>query len=274
MTVSIERPLVLVGAGKMGSALLSGWLQGGLSPSLVYVREPQATDEIRALEAKGLKLNAPVAEIAAAQPALVLLAVKPQAMGAVLPELRPLVRPETVFLSIAAGTGLERLEELLGADVAAIRAMPNTPAAVGRGITVAHANGRVTEAQRALADGLLAAVGEVGWVEAEGLIDAVTAISGSGPAYVFYLVECLAAAGEGLGLDPALAMKLARETVSGSGEMLHRLPEPASELRANVTSPGGTTAAALDVLMGEGGLSPLMRRAAVAARDRARELGK
>lgn len=265
---------MLVGAGKMGSALLSGWLQGGLSPSLVYVREPQATDEIRALEAKGLKLNAPVAEIAAAQPALVLLAVKPQAMGAVLPELRPLVRPETVFLSIAAGTGLERLEELLGADVAAIRAMPNTPAAVGRGITVAHANGRVTEAQRALADGLLAAVGEVGWVEAEGLIDAVTAISGSGPAYVFYLVECLAAAGEGLGLDPALAMKLARETVSGSGEMLHRLPEPASELRANVTSPGGTTAAALDVLMGEGGLSPLMRRAAVAARDRARELGK
>ena len=124
MTISIERPLVLVGAGKMGSALLSGWLQGGLSPSLVHVREPQATDEIRALEAKGLKLNAPVAEIAAAQPALVLIAVKPQAMGAVLPELQPLVRLETVFLSIAAGTGLQRLEELLGADVAAIRAMP------------------------------------------------------------------------------------------------------------------------------------------------------
>lgn len=274
MTVSIERPLVLVGAGKMGSALLSGWLQGGLSPSLVHVREPQATDEIRALGAKGLKLNAPVEEIAAAQPALVLIAVKPQAMGAVLPELKPLVGPATVFLSIAAGTGLQRLEELLGADVAAIRAMPNTPAAVGRGVTVAHANRHVTAEQRALADGLLAAVGEVGWVESEGLIDAVTAISGSGPAYVFYLVECLAAAGEALGLDQALAMKLARETVSGAGEMLHRLPEPASELRANVTSPGGTTAAALDVLMGEGGLSPLMRRAATAARDRARELGK
>ncbi|MFN4354726.1 pyrroline-5-carboxylate reductase [Parvibaculum sp.] len=274
MTVSIERPLVLVGAGKMGSALLSGWLQGGLSPSLVYVREPQATDEIRALGAKGLKLNAPVEEIAAAQPALVLIAVKPQAMGAVLPELKPLVGPATVFLSIAAGTGLQRLEELLGADVAAIRAMPNTPAAVGRGVTVAHANRHVTAEQRALADGLLAAVGEVGWVESEGLIDAVTAISGSGPAYVFHLVECLAAAGEALGLDQALAMKLARETVSGAGEMLHRLPEPASELRANVTSPGGTTAAALDVLMGEGGLSPLMRRAATAARDRARELGK
>lgn len=274
MTVSIERPLVLVGAGKMGSALLSGWLQGGLSPSLVHVREPQPSAEIEALAAKGLKLNAPVSEIAAARPALVLIAVKPQAMGAVLPELAALVRPETVFLSIAAGTGLERLEELLGAGVAAIRAMPNTPASVGRGITVAHANRHVTAEQRALADGLLAAVGEVGWVESEGLIDAVTAISGSGPAYVFYLVECLAAAGEALGLDAALAMKLARETVSGSGEMLHRLPETASELRANVTSPGGTTAAALDVLMGEGGLSPLMRRAAMAARDRARELGK
>lgn len=274
MTVSIDRPLVLVGAGKMGSALLSGWLQGGLPPSLVHVREPNAADDIRALEAKGLKLNAPVEEIAAQKPSLVLIAVKPQAMGTVLSELQPLVRPETVFLSIAAGTGLQRLEELLGAGVAAIRAMPNTPASVGRGITVAHANRQVTAEQRALADGLLAAVGEVGWVESEGLIDAVTAISGSGPAYVFYLVECLAAAGEALGLDQALAMRLARETVSGSGEMLYRLSEPASELRANVTSPGGTTAAALDVLMGEGGLSPLMRRAATAARDRARELGK
>ena len=254
---------MLVGAGKMGSALLSGWLQDGLSPSFVHVREPQASEEIRALEAKGLHLNAPVQEIAGQNPALVLLAVKPQAMGAVLPELQPLVRPETVFLSIAAGTDLHRLEELLGAGVAAIRAMPNTPSSVG-----------VTAEQRALANGLLAAVGEVGWVESEGLIDAVTAISGSGPAYVFYLVECLAAAGEALGLDQALAMKLARETVSGSGEMLHRLPESASQLRVNVTSPGGTTAAALDVLMGEGGLSPLMRRAALAARDRARELGR
>ncbi|HAC57040.1 MAG TPA: pyrroline-5-carboxylate reductase [Rhodobiaceae bacterium] len=274
MTILMERPLVLVGAGKMGSALLSGWLQDGLSPSFVHVREPQASEEIRALEAKGLHLNAPVQEIAAQNPALVLLAVKPQAMGAVLPELQPLVRPETVFLSIAAGTDLHRLEELLGAGVAAIRAMPNTPSSVGRGITVAHANRNVTAEQRALANGLLAAVGEVGWVESEGLIDAVTAISGSGPAYVFYLVECLAAAGEALGLDQALAMKLARETVSGSGEMLHRLPESASQLRVNVTSPGGTTAAALDVLMGEGGLSPLMRRAALAARDRARELGR
>ncbi len=264
----------MVGAGKMGGALLSGWLAKGLSPDLVCVRDPAPVADITELEARGLSLNAAVDEIARRNPALVLLAVKPQAMTAVLPELTPLVRPETVFLSIAAGTALHRLKELLGAEVHAIRAMPNTPASIGRGITVACANDRVTAEQRALADKLLAAVGEVGWVESEGLIDAVTAVSGSGPAYVFYLVECLAAAGEALGLDAGLAMRLARETVSGSGEMLHLFDEPVSELRANVTSPGGTTAAALDVLMGEGGLSPLMRRAALAARDRARELGK
>ncbi|MBO6633116.1 pyrroline-5-carboxylate reductase [Parvibaculum sp.] len=274
MTFSLERPLVLVGAGKMGSALLSSWLAKGLSPDLVCVRDPAAPDAIKALAAKGLSLNASVQDIAVRDPGLVLVAVKPQAMASVLPELAPMVRPETVFLSIAAGTGLHRLKELLGPEVHAIRAMPNTPASIGRGITVACANDRVTREQRELADTLLAAAGEVGWVDSEALIDAVTAISGSGPAYVFYLVECLAAAGEALGLDADLAMKLARETVSGSGEMLHRLEEPASVLRANVTSPGGTTAAALDVLMGEGGLSPLMRRAALAARDRARELGK
>lgn len=274
MTFSLERPLVLVGAGKMGGALLSGWLAKGLSPQLVEVRDPAPSAEIVEFAARGVSFNASVQEIAAKRPALVLLAVKPQSMGDILPELAPFVSADTVFLSIAAGIGLHRLEDLLGAEVRAIRAMPNTPAAIGRGITVACANARVTAEQRELADRLLAAVGEVGWVESEGLIDAVTAVSGSGPAYVFYMVECLAAAGEALGLDAALAMKLARATVSGSGEMLHRMNEPASELRANVTSPGGTTAAALDVLMGEGGLSPLMRRAALAARDRARALGK
>lgn len=274
MTISFERPLTLVGAGKMGGALLEGWLAKGLAPSLVDVRDPAPSADIEKLTSKGLSLNAPVAEIATKRPALVLLAVKPQAMSAVLPELAPLVSPDTVFLSIAAGMGLHRLQELLGAEVHAIRSMPNTPAAIGRGITVACANARVTPDQKMLANDLLAAVGEVGWVESEALIDAVTAVSGSGPAYVFYMVECLAAAGEALGLDPDLAMKLARETVSGSGEMLHRMQEPASELRINVTSPGGTTAAALDVLMGEGGLSPLMRKTALAARDRARELGK
>ena len=275
MTLSLERPLVLMGAGKMGGALLSGWLDKGLSPAQVYVLDPAPSPEIgQIVTVRNIALNAPVHDIAAAKPAVVLIAVKPQAMGEVLPGLALLTAPETLFISIAAGTSLHRLKELLGAEVHAVRAMPNTPAAIGRGITIACANDRVTQQQRDIAGALLAAVGEVGWVESEAQIDAVTAISGSGPAYVFYMVECLAAAGEALGLDPAMAMKLARETVSGSGEMLHRSPETASQLRANVTSPGGTTAAALDVLMGEGGLSPLMLRAALAARDRARELGK
>lgn len=275
MAFSLERPLVLVGAGKMGGALLAGWLAKGLSPDLVCVRDPAPSPDVAQLISReSISLNASVHDIALRKPAVVLLAVKPQAMAEVLPELALLVRPDTVFLSIAAGTSLHRLKELLGAEVHAVRAMPNTPASVGRGITIACANERVTQAQKDLTESLLAAVGNVGWIESEAQIDAVTAISGSGPAYVFYLVECLAAAGEGLGLDPVLAMKLARQTVSGAGEMLHRLDEPAAVLRANVTSPGGTTAAALDVLMGEGGLSPLMRRAALAARDRARALGK
>tara|TARA_R110002110_G_scaffold18212_6_gene76736 strand:- start:375 stop:1202 length:828 start_codon:yes stop_codon:yes gene_type:complete len=275
MTLSLERPLVLVGAGKMGGALLSGWLANGLSPALICLRDPEPPADIARLAVReGISLNASIRDIALRQPAVVVLAVKPQAMAGVLPDLAPLAGPDTVFLSIAAGTGLQRLQDLLGPEVHAVRAMPNTPASIGRGISVACANKRVTAVQRKTAGALLAAVGAVAWVDSEAQIDAVTAISGSGPAYVFYLVECLAAAGETLGLTPELAMTLARETVSGAGEMLHRQGEPASVLRANVTSPGGTTAAALDVLMGEGGLSPLMRRTALAARDRARELGK
>ena len=275
MTLSLERPLVLVGAGKMGGALLSGWLANGLSPALICLRDPEPPADIARLAVReGISLNASIRDIALRQPAVVVLAVKPQAMAGVLPDLAPLAGPDTVFLSIAAGTGLQRLQDLLGPEVHAVRAMPNTPASIGRGISVACANKRVTAVQRKTAGALLAAVGAVAWVDSEAQIDAVTAISGSGPAYVFYLVECLAAAGETLGLTPELAMTLARETVSGAGEMLHRQGEPASVLRANVTSPSGTTAAALDVLMGEGGLSPLMRRTALAARDRARELGK
>lgn len=275
MTLALQRPLVLVGAGKMGGALLSGWLDKGLPPKQVFVRDPSPTPDVaRLIAERGIPLNFSIADLAARNPSVVLLAVKPQAMESVLPELRALVSPDTLFLSIAAGTSLLRLKELLGGDIAAVRAMPNTPAAIGRGITAAFANAQATAEQRVLASDLLAAVGEVGWVDSEPQIDAVTAISGSGPAYVFYMTECLAAAGEALGLAPELAMQLARATVSGSGEMLHQLPDEAGVLRKNVTSPGGTTAAALDVLMGEGGLSPLMRRATAAARDRARELGR
>lgn len=275
MTTTIDRPLLLVGAGKMGGAMLSGWLDNGLSPSLVHVRDPQPGPEMAALIAeRGIGLNMDVRDLAQLRPAVVVLAVKPQLMEQVLPELQALVTPETLFISIAAGTSLFRLKELLGAELHGVRAMPNTPAAVGRGITVACGNDHVTSEQRAMATALLAAVGEVDWVESEPLIDAVTAISGSGPAYVFYLVECMAASGEALGLEPDIAMRLARATVSGAGEMLARFPDEAATLRKNVTSPGGTTAAALDVLMGEGGMSPLMRKATLAARDRARRLGQ
>jgi pyrroline-5-carboxylate reductase len=275
MTLSLQGPLVLVGAGKMGGALLSGWLANGLDAKSVIVRDPTpAPDVAQLIATRGLGLNFSVEDIAARKPAVVVLAVKPQLMDAVLPDLAPLVAPDTLFISIAAGTSLYALKSLLGEDVRVVRAMPNTPSAVGRGMTACYANPLVSGQQRNVADALLSAVGDVGWVDSEALIDAVTAISGSGPAYVFYLTECLAAAGEGLGLEPALAMQLARATVSGAGEMLHQMPDEAATLRKNVTSPGGTTAAALDVLMGEGGLSPLMRRAATAARDRARVLGQ
>ena len=275
MTINLHGPLVLVGAGKMGGAMLLGWLDKGLASKDIFVRDPSPAPEVATLIAeKGIGLNFSVADLAAKKPAVVVLAVKPQLMSAVLPELVDLVSPDTLFVSIAAGMSVFGLKELLGTEARIVRAMPNTPSAVGRGMTVCFADPSVSAQQRNSADELLQAVGDVGWVESEPLIDAVTAISGSGPAYVFYLAECMAAAGEALGLAPELSMQLARATVSGAGEMLHQLPDDAATLRKNVTSPGGTTAAALDVLIGEGGLSPLMRRAAVAARDRARELGK
>ena len=275
MAIDLERPLVLVGAGKMGGALLSGWLDGGVAPGLVAIRDPHLPDEVAALaKERGVRLDASIDDLAALKPAAVVLAVKPQAMPEVLPALRPLVAPETLFVSIAAGVGAGRLDELLGGGAAIVRAMPNTPASVGRGISGAFANPRVSEAQKALADGLLAAVGDAVWIEDEALMDAVTAISGSGPAYVFHLVEAMAGAGVALGRPGDTAMRLARATVSGAGEMLYRSDLDAGTLRRNVTSPGGTTAAALDVLMGGDALSELMKKAALAARDRGRELGK
>ena len=275
MTIDLDRPLVLVGAGKMGGALLAGWLDGGVASELVAIRDPNPPQEVAVLVAeRGVQLNSSIEDLAARKPAAVVLAVKPQAMPDVLPALQPLVAPETLFVSIAAGVGADRLDELLGGGAAIVRAMPNTPASVGRGITGAFANSRVTHDQRELADGLLAAVGEAVWIEDEALMDAVTAISGSGPAYVFHLVEAMAAAGVSLGLPEETAMRLARATVSGAGEMLHRSDLDAGTLRKNVTSPGGTTAAALEVLMGGDALTELMEKAALAARDRGRELGK
>ena len=263
--------LVLVGAGKMGAALLDGWLRLGLDPKTIAVIEPQSAPEIAALTARGLKLNPEQNAIAGAT--AVVIAVKPQIAEAALPALAPLVAPSTVVISIMAGRTLDSLAAALNRPCALIRAMPNTPAAIGRGITVAVPR-NATAAARTLADRLLAATGAVEWIDDEALMDAVTAVSGSGPAYVFLLAEALAQAGAAAGLPAALAAKLARDTVAGAGELLHRSPLAAATLRENVTSPGGTTAAALSVLMAEDGLAALMTRAVAAATARSRQLAQ
>jgi pyrroline-5-carboxylate reductase len=262
--------IVLVGAGKMGGAMLEAWLALGLSPKRVAVIEPQPTSELTTLAARGLALNPPLTSVRGAS--AIVLAVKPQVAPTVVPTLAPLLAPATVVLSIMAGRTLGFLAGALTEQTALVRAMPNTPAAIGRGITVAVPNAQVSQRQRELVHALLAATGMVEWVADEPLMDAVTAVSGSGPAYVFLLAEALSAAGAAAGLPPELAAKLARATVSGSGELLNRSPLDPATLRQNVTSPGGTTAAALDVLMAEEGMTQLMDRAVMAATRRSREL--
>ncbi|MGE0254286.1 MAG: pyrroline-5-carboxylate reductase [Alphaproteobacteria bacterium] len=263
-------PVVLVGRGKMGSALLAGWLARGLAPSEVHSVEPQPYAPPPAGVVEVAEAGALPAGLA---PKVVVLAVKPQGMDAVLPAYRRFAGPGTVFLSIAAGRPLAFFARHLGDGAAVVRAMPNTPAAVGRGITVLCANARVAPGQLDVCRNLMSAVGAVETVADEALMDPVTAVSGSGPAYVFLLVEAMAAAGVAAGLPADLAMKLARETVAGSGALLAGAAEDAATLRKNVTSPGGTTAAALAVLMDEGGgLGALMTRAIDAATKRSREL--
>lgn len=260
--------LVLLGCGKMGSALLAGWLKAGLPAASIWVIEPNPTEW---LKGTGVHLNAGVP----AAPAVALLAVKPQMMGAALPALQALGNGRTLMVSIAAGTSIATFEGVFGPRTPIVRTMPNTPAMVGRGITGICGNAHAGAAGLALARALMQAVGEVVELEGEHQIDAVTAVSGSGPAYVFHLIEAMAAGGVAQGLAPDVAMKLARATVCGAGELAFQSPEPAAQLRVNVTSPGGTTAAALAVLMDAGtGLPPLMERAIKAAADRGRELGK
>jgi pyrroline-5-carboxylate reductase len=254
-------PLLLLGAGKMGQALLDGWLARGLNPKKTAIVEPQPAKAIKALGKRGVAINpktGPKAKIPAAK--AIVVAVKPQIAPEAVPPLGLHIGKGTLVVSIMAGRTLAFLEDKLPQGTAIVRAMPNTPAAIGRGITVAVAND------------LLAATGTVEWVDDEALMDAVTAVSGSGPAYVFLLAETMAQAGIAAGLPPALAAKLARETVAGSGELLHRSPLDAATLRQNVTSPGGTTAAALEVLMGPGGFDTLLTKTIAAATRRGREL--
>jgi len=272
MTLALDGSLLLAGAGNMGQALLAGWLERGLDPARVIVQDPSPPPSAKALLGRhGIAAHAAVAALPE-PPAVLMMAVKPQVMDEVFPPLARLAGPHTVVLSIAAGRAIAGFERHLAKNTGVVRSMPNTPASIGRGITVAVANAHVTAAQRATCDALLRAAGEVAWVGDESLLDAVTAVSGSGPAYVFYLAECLAEAGVKAGLEPQLARKLARWTVAGAGELLHRSELGADVLRQNVTSPNGTTYAALQVLMAEDGLAKLMREAVDAAAKRSREL--
>ncbi|MDX5593916.1 pyrroline-5-carboxylate reductase [Pseudovibrio sp. SPO723] len=273
MSLTAERPLVLVGAGKMGGAMLEGWLRQGIKPESVCVLDPGPSAEMQALlkqhavtwhEKLPNGLNAGV----------LLLAIKPQMMAQIAPSLAACVDDKTLVVSVAAGTPVSFFESAFGKDSAVVRVMPNTPAQVSRGISGGFANAKVSAPQKALVKQLMESVGTFVWVETEEQIDFVTAISGSGPAYVFHMAEALTTAGERLGLAPEVAAQLARQTVCGAGELLYQSSLEASTLRENVTSPGGTTAAALNVLMGDNGLTELMSEAAVAAAQRAKELSK
>lgn len=268
MSEAVGRGVVLLGCGKMGLALAEGWVAGGAPASSLHILEPNPSDRVEALRAQGASVNAPPPDT----PSAVLLAVKPQMMAEALPPIAPLAGTGAAFISIAAGTPISFFEDALGATTPVIRAMPNTPAAVGRGVTALIANAAGAPFLDR-AEALMAAVGETVRLDDEAQMDAVTGLSGSGPAYVFHMIEALAAAGEAEGLSPALAMRLARATVSGAGELARRSDETAEALRVAVTSPGGTTQAGLEVLMDErSGLGSLIRRTVSAAAERSRAL--
>ncbi len=261
-----RRGLVLLGCGKMGSAMLEGWLAGGLPTTSVWVTDPNPSDWVRA---QGVHLNEDLPD----SPAIVLVAVKPQMMRDALPTLKLLGNDDTMFLSVAAGITIATFEQMLGDATPVIRSIPNTPAAVKQGITAIIGNAHVTEHQMQMAETLLSAIGQTVRLETEDQMDAVTGLSGSGPAYVFHMIECLARAGEAQGLDPELAMTLAKATVAGSGALAMQADETPSQLRVNVTSPNGTTQAGLNVLMDEDtGLPPLIAKTIDAATKRSKEL--
>ena len=272
--LNLVAPLVLVGAGNMGGALLDGWLAKGLSGSAVTVVDPGLPDERhRQFVEQGIEVSASVSGQLSNCRTLV-LAVKPQLMSPLLLELVGKLSGQCLVISVAAGTTVETFKASLGVDQPIVRVMPNTPAMVGAGMSVGFCNSHVSEQQIAHAHSLMAAVGDVAWIDDEALMDAVTGVSGSGPAYVFYLAEAMTVAGVAAGLPERLAAQLARQTVIGGGALLASSAEPASVLRENVTSPNGTTAAALEVLMADNGLSALMTRAIAAAAARSRELSK
>jgi pyrroline-5-carboxylate reductase len=271
MSINLDGTLVLAGCGKMGGAMLEGWLKAGANAKKIVALDPKPPQEVQELLAKhGIRHNPPLSSIADAQ--VILVAVKPQVLDEVMQPLVPLMRSKPLILSVAAGKTIATFAKHFGPDAAIIRTIPNTPAAIGRGITAMSPNANVSAAQMALATALLSSTGEVVQVENENMIDLVTAVSGSGPAYVFYLTECLANAAVHVGLPADLAMQLARATVAGSGELMRQSGIDAATLRQNVTSPNGTTYAALRVLMADNGMKPLFEKAIQAAADRSREL--
>ncbi len=263
-----RRGLVLLGCGKMGSAMLAGWLKRGVPSSSVYVIDPQPSEW---LQEQGVNINVPLPD----SPAVVLLAVKPQMMGEALPQVAAFGGTDTLYLSVAAGTAIAAFEDAFGAASPIVRAMPNTPAAVGKGITALFGNAQTSAEQMVLAETLLSAIGQTVRLDEEAQMDAVTGVSGSGPAYVFHMIECLAAAAEAQGLSPELSMTLAKATVAGAGALAEQAEDSPAQLRINVTSPNGTTQAGLEVLMDEtSGLTPLMEKTVAAAADRSRVLGR
>ncbi len=259
--------LVMLGCGKMGSAMLRGWLSGGLAADAVHVIDPYPSEW---LQSTGVRINGDLPE----DPAVLMLAVKPQMMTDALPKVQGFGGGGTLILSIAAGTPIKAFEEVFGSGTRIVRSMPNTPAAVGKGITAIVGNAATTSEDIDLAEELLSAVGQVVRLTSEAQIDAVTGISGSGPAYIFYMIDALAAAARAEGLPQDLAMRLAKATVAGAGALAEQSDETPEQLRINVTSPNGTTQAGLEVLMGEGGLAPLIRKTVAAATHRSRELRK
>lgn len=268
MQTVASKGLVLLGCGKMGSAMLEGWLKDGLPVTSVYVLDPYPSGW---LKGTGVHINTDLP----ADPAIVLVAVKPQMMGAALPTLAAMGNGDTVFVSVAAGTPIAQFEAVLGGETPIVRAMPNTPAAIGRGITAIIGNSHVSDTALDLAETLLQAVGQVVRLDTEDQIDAVTGVSGSGPAYVFHLIETLAKAGEAQGLSPELSMQLAKATVGGAGALAEQAEEDPAQLRVNVTSPNGTTQAALEVLMdAQTGFPTLLNKAVDAAVKRSKELAR
>lgn len=274
MTPPMSGAVLLIGAGRMGGALIKGWIAAKRF-SAVHVVEPQPSGDLKALDLQGaIALHAGFDAAGLPPLAAIVLAVKPQVLKSETTLLPALGGTGTLVLSIAAGIPIGFLAARLGRETRLVRAMPNTPGAIGRGITVLCGTAGLTDSDRALAEALTTPLGETLWLGDEALMDAVTAVSGSGPAYVFLMAEALAEAGRAQGLDAATADRLSRATLAGAGALLAADARPAAALRKEVTSPGGTTEAALRVLMAPDGLAELMRRAIAAATARGKELGK